>query len=127
HDKLVGELRKRTLKDVEQTKVLELIKKLGDDDFDIRQKAYDDLLAMGPAVLHFLKKSKDDADVEVRDRSKRLIVQIEKEQGAPLTPATGCLIALREPNGAVEPLLAFRPSAADSNQDEVHAALKFLA
>jgi HEAT repeat protein len=126
-EKLVGEVRKRTLKDVEQSKVLELIKKMGDDDFDIRQKAYDDLLAMGPAVLHFLKKSKDDADVEIRDRSKRLIAQIEKEKGAPLSPVTARLIALRKPKGAAEALLAFLPFAEESNQDEVQAALNFLA
>jgi HEAT repeat protein len=124
-EKLVGELRKRTLKDVERDKVLELIKKLGDDDFDVRQKAQEDLQAMGPAVLYFLKKSMDDPDVEIRDRSKKLIAQLEKDK-APLSPITPRLMAFRKPKGAAEALLAFLPFADDTNRDEVQTALNMV-
>src|SRR5262249_17395076 len=54
---LLNYLRSRTLTEVDQEKVKTLIRQLGDDSFQIREKASAGLLALGPAVEPMLRKA----------------------------------------------------------------------
>src|SRR5262249_62018516 len=84
-------------------KTLKLISTLGSDNFKQREAAADELKKMGVLVLPLLRKaSTDDKDPEVRDRSKKCLVEIEKTETGPLSPVTARLGAYRKAEGAGE-------------------------
>jgi HEAT repeat protein len=121
---LVDEVRKRTLTEADRAKVQGLIDKLGDDGFDVRQQAEADLKKMGVRALPLLRPAARSPDVEVRQRVEACVKAIEGDEATPLSPVTVRLIALRQPAGAAEALLAFLPFAEDDTlAAEVQAAL----
>lgn len=83
-----------------------LIKQLGDDSFDVREKATQKLAQMGPAILPQLTKATQSSDPEVSARVKRLI---EGMQGGGQAAGIRRLMAIRtlgeaKDAKAVEPL-----------------------
>lgn len=54
-----------------------LIGKLGDNSFQVRSDAYEELEGMGPAILPVLKKHTESDDFEVKTRIERLIAKFE--------------------------------------------------
>lgn len=124
---LVEELRTRSLTDVDREKVQSAIQKLGDDAFDMREKAVTELIGMGAVVIPFLKKVGNDADLEVRQRAQRCIQQIG-DKIVPLSPVTVRMLAYRKPAGAAEVLLNYLPFAEEENiVAEVQEALVDVA
>jgi HEAT repeat protein len=125
---LLEELRKRTLKEVDRDRTLALIEKLGDDSFEARQQAEKDLTALGAPIIPLLKQAGRHSDLEVRNRSAKCLLLIEKERPAALSPVTARLIALRKPAGAAEAILAFLPFAEDDSiVEELQGALNVVA
>jgi HEAT repeat protein len=125
---LVGEVRKRTLRDTDRGKVQALVRQLGAETFDLREKAQRELLAMGTAVIPVLRLALQDPDVEISTRARLLLERIEKTPTAPLSPVVVRLIGYRKPAGAVEALLAFLPFGEDEGTlGEVQDALAALA
>jgi HEAT repeat protein len=125
---LLDELRKRTLTDENRAKGLKLIDALGDDDFEVRQKATAELKAIGPNVVQLLRIAAANADLEIRRRAQECLAEIERERAAPLTPITARLVALRKPAGAAEALLGFLPFAeTESIAVEIQAAIDAVA
>lgn len=59
------------------TVVDDLIKQLGDDDWDKREAAYQALAAMGPAAQAKLTGAKGSKDLEVAWRAERLLAQLQ--------------------------------------------------
>lgn len=125
---LLDELKKRTLGDDAREKALGFIRQLGDDQFDVRQRATTALLEMGPAVMPILRQSTNTADAEVNGRIRKCLEAIEKDRPPALSPVTVRLAGLRRPAGAAEVLLAYLPSAEDEAvAAEVQSALLALA
>lgn len=59
-----------------------LVEQLGDDSFQVRKKAYEQLEAMGAPALEALKKGMESTDLEVSKKSKELYARIEKNAAA---------------------------------------------
>jgi len=60
----------------EQTKIVELIKQLGSESFQIRERAQAQLLATGLAAQDELRKALKSADLEIRFRARLIYVQL---------------------------------------------------
>jgi HEAT repeat protein len=126
--KLLDEVRKRILRDVDRPKVQTLVKQLGDDSFLTREKAQTALLQMGTAVIPVLRQAAQDPDVEISTRAAGLLAQIEKDKNAPISATTLRLVAFRKPAGATEALLGLLPFVEEeSAQEELQDSLTALA
>jgi HEAT repeat protein len=125
---LLEELTRRTLTDALREKALKLIGQLGNDDFDVREKATTDLQALGGAVAPLLRQHAGDPDLEVSTRVQKCLAAVSGEMAKPLSPVIPRLVALRKPPGAAEALLGFVPFAEESLVgEETLAALAAVA
>jgi HEAT repeat protein len=127
-DTLVRFFRKRTLADGDDTKVRTLIQQLGDDAFDVRERASSELMTWGEPVAPLLRRAAQSADAEVAGRARDCLGRLEsnKEELSPATAAR--LLALRRPAGTAEVLLAYLPSAEDDLTTEaIQEALNTIA
>ncbi len=115
--------RGRTVSEADRAKIDDLIKQLGDNSFKVRQKATADLIRFGPAVIKFLAEHLQDKDLEVSRRCEEALRQIEEASNVGLAGAAARLLALRKPEGTVEVLLAYLPSADEGSVEEVRNAL----
>src|SRR5712692_6985574 len=66
---LLDYFRKRTLFDADLAKVKQLVRKLGDDAFIVRNRATNDLIAMGATARLALREGLTDADAEIVRRA----------------------------------------------------------
>ncbi len=125
-DGLLTFIRQRTLSDAECRQIGELIRQLGADDFDRREKAMEELCKIGVRAAPLLRTARSDPDAEIAHRAGRCLATL----GAPdvaLPMAALRLIARRRPDGAVSVLLAFLPFAADEGvEEEVFSTLLAL-
>jgi hypothetical protein len=121
--------RKRTATDADLAKIRDLIGELGNDSFQVREKASTQLLTYGRAAVPLLRDAfKNNPDVEVQRRAEECLRRIEERGEATLATAAARLLARKKPAGAVEVLLAYAPSADDDLvADEVRSALGALA
>ena len=125
---LLAFLRQRTGTEALLARVHELIKRLGDDDFSVREKASADLVTLGPLALPALREAKSNSDPEVVRRAVECLRRIESDAGPALVQAAARLVAIRKPAEASAVLLAYLPNADNENvADEVRAALSAVA
>ncbi len=122
---LLEALRKRTLPAKERARLTGLVRQLGADDFDEREKASDALKVAGAAAVPFLKAALKGRDAEVRRRAEECLRASEPRSDATLMLAALGLGAVRRPAGATEVLLNYLPFAEDVFVEE--AALRGLA
>jgi hypothetical protein len=112
--------RKRTLGDTDRARIEALVRRLGDDDFEVREKASEDLVAVGPAARARLREATRDPDLEVRWRAKECLVHIERGADPAVLATAVRVLAQRKPAGATGVLLAFLPNVEDAEVgDEV--------
>jgi hypothetical protein len=125
---LIEFLRRRVLGESDHQRVQQLIRKLGHDDFDVREAATQELRALGPAMRPLLREALRDPDPEVAFRALRCLTSIEQSgRPAPLAAAARTLARLKPP-GAAEALLAALPSFEDAEAaDEACRALAAVA
>jgi FKBP-type peptidyl-prolyl cis-trans isomerase len=72
----------------EAAAIQEAIKNLGSNDFDVRQKATDELTSAGKKALPFLQAAqKETADAEVKTRAGKLVEKITMEDGIVALPS----------------------------------------
>lgn len=127
-DGLLTFFRKRTLSTDSKQRLEELVKKLGDASFPVREEAERDLIAFGPAALPLVKAALDDPDLEIARRARRCMDVFENGPGSTLPATAARVLARKRPEQGVEVLLAFLPFADDDSVDEqVLAALVTLA
>jgi hypothetical protein len=109
-------------------KIKELVKKLGDNSYDEREKAQARLIALGAVSVPFLKEAANDPDLEVTRRADQALKEIQNN-AVSSNPAGACrLIARKKPAGAVAILLGYLPCAEDEAvADEVRNALAAVA
>ncbi len=110
---LLDFFRERTMTAAQQARLDELVKKLGDDEFDVREKASVELVKAGRLAVPLLKVAMKESDAEVSRRAADCLREIEQGGDAALTAAAARLIAARKPDGAAAVLLAYLPGAPD--------------
>jgi HEAT repeat protein len=125
---LLGVAREHTLRPQMRQNIQQLIRKLGDDEFSVREAAFDELLRLGRITLPQMREAVSSKDLEIVRRARELIERIEQEPTRVLPGAAVRLLALRKPEGAAEALLGYLPFAEeDDRSDEVKKALAVLA
>jgi hypothetical protein len=109
---LLQYFRKRGVRDVDPDHIKQLIEDLGDDAFDVRQKASAELAELGPTALTELRRAaRYSNDIEVVRRAERCLQLIESGSGAAVPAAAARLLAVRKPEGTARVLLAYLPAA----------------
>jgi HEAT repeat protein len=126
---LVDEFRARTLDPTEKPKVAELIRKLGDGNYRVRERATNDLVSMGTKVLADLRVAARDPDGERARRAEDCVTRINASDTKRVPVGTARLAALRRPDAAAEAMLGYLPYADDDDGmvAEVKQALTTLA
>ncbi len=125
---LLDYLKQRTLSDVDQGKILEIIARFGADDFDDRLKATEEVELFGPAAIGPLKKAEQDRDPEVAYRARLALKKVEKVPHSAVASAAVRAVVKLKPEGAASILIGFLPLA-DSEvvADAIREALIALA
>src|SRR5262249_44526700 len=125
---LLDYFRKRTLFDADMAKVKELVRKLGDEVFIVRNRATNDLVAMGATARLALREGLTNADAEIARRAASCLEAIDKGLKPEATMAAARMLARRKPAAAAKVLFEFLPFAEDESvADEVRGALTALA
>jgi hypothetical protein len=91
-----------------------LIRQLGSDERDEREKASRRLRACGPQAIPSLKAALENPDAEVQDRARQCLDYFDSESATRVPAASVRLLGRRAPPGAVPVLLDFLPSAGDA-------------
>jgi HEAT repeat protein len=120
---LVEFFRQRTPTADTEKRIEELMKRLGDKRFKVREQAAADLIALGPPALPSLRQTAKTAELETQRRAKHCIEMIEKRNAPEAVAAAARLLKLRRPAGALAALLAYLPSAADDAAGDVLEAV----
>jgi HEAT repeat protein len=113
---LLDEFRNRTLTEEERSRALDWIAKLKDASPDVRAKAAENLIGMGPRASSLLRqamdqRSSDAGDDRLMGLLRQCVAAIEGNMNKPLPEVALRLLALRRPPGAIETLLAYTPFA----------------
>jgi HEAT repeat protein len=126
---LLKEFTKRTLPDADRDTVLALIKKLGDEKFEVRDQAENDLVKLSTTAAPLLRQNLGtSSDPEVLKRLKTCLSRIGTEAAAPCSAVTARLVALHKPEGAAEAILGYLPFAEDEAiGGEVRATLTVVS
>jgi hypothetical protein len=120
--------RKRTRKDSDADRIQKLIQQLGDESYEVREKASQELMEAGAASRAHLLKATDDKNPEIARRAGECLEHLEEGPGSTLPIAAARLLKLRKPPDAVEVLLAYVPWADDEGvAEEVRTTLAGLA
>ena len=62
-----------------RARITALIRQLGDDNFDARENATKELIAIGHSAAAQLEKAKEDSDSEVRFRVRKILAAVQEE------------------------------------------------
>jgi len=121
---LLDHLDKQCLSEDERSEIASIIKKLGDNSFDVRQKAKQELLAKGQAAVPELRRATESSDPEIAGSARECLRELEKSPDAPAVSAVLRMIADTKPAGAASVLLKYLPSApSEELAAQVEAAL----
>jgi len=122
-------IKKRTVSEEMRTKVAGLIKLLGAEDFDDREKASSDLVEIGAVARPQLIAALRDPDLETKKRARKALEKIGPASAdATILPAAARVLAERKPADVAELLLNFLPSIEEpETADEVVQALTPVA
>jgi hypothetical protein len=118
---LLAFFRKHTPRPEDITRSRTLIGQLAAEDFFVRQKAYEELLAIGSPARSFLQQASRNPDVEVRWRVEKCLELIDTRAGPDVVAAAGRVLAQRLRTDGGQPwaeeasavLLAFAPHTED--------------
>jgi hypothetical protein len=122
-------LRGQVRSDADRDKVKGLVKDLGDDSFEVRENAQQELTRLGAVALPELRQAVKSADAEIATRARRCLDSIVKVSGPDgLLWSALRLVAARKPAGAAEVLLALAPGLPDeADARELRNALAAVA
>jgi HEAT repeat protein len=120
---LLAFFRKLTPQPEDVARVRTLIGQLDEEDFLVRQKAYEELLAIGPPARSQLTEAARHKDVEVGWRARRCLEKIHTRAGPQVVSAAGRVLAARLAEAGEAPwtrevtgtVLAFLPHAEDKD------------
>jgi hypothetical protein len=115
-----------TLTEEHRARLAADVRRLGDDDFDVREKAVSDLVRAGHRALPFLRPVLGDTDIERARRAAECVRQIERLPDPSRVVQAVRVLADRRPEGAVAALLAYLPADDEASEDAVMRALLVL-
>jgi hypothetical protein len=118
----------RSVTDADRAHIQELIRRMGDEEFDAREQASDEVAKYGIAAVGLLRQAERENDAEVSHRCERVLARIEKVSTSALSAAAARMLAKHKPEGAAEVLLTYLPLADDDSIAEaVREALGAVA
>lgn len=125
---LIEYLKVRTLTEGDQNRIGEVIKKFGDDDFEVRVKATEEVERFGPAAIGPLKTAERNSDPEVAYRARQALKRMEKVPHSAVAAAAVRAVVKLKPKEGAAVLIGFLPMAdTDEVADEIRTALVALA
>jgi HEAT repeat protein len=116
--------RERSLTDADRARLPEAVRRLGDEDFDTREKAAAELLRAGRKALPFLRPALGDTDPERARRAARCVEEIEGGEDQLRVVAAARLLTDRRPEGAAAALLGYLPADDEVTEEAVFQALR---
>jgi HEAT repeat protein len=121
--------RDRAVVGADREKIAALIKQLGDETFDVREKASAQLVVFGAKAAPQLREAaKNPPEAEVKQRAEWCLQQITKGGSAIVPAAAARLLARHKPEGAAGVLLAYLPNVdGEAAAEEVSNALAAVA
>jgi hypothetical protein len=127
-DALMDFFKKRTLREADREKIQSLVKQLGDDSFEVRERATQMLITIGPAAEAQLKQAAESSDPEVKQRASVCLASLTKIASSGVIHAAVRVLEAHKPKGAAEVLFNYLPFVADeSTADAVRTALAKVA
>jgi hypothetical protein len=122
-------LRRRTLSDLDRSKIQGLIRDLGDNAFEVRERSSAQLVAIGAKAVPLLRQATRHPDFEIKRRAEECLRQIgDKDFPSNVIATVVRLVGKRRPAGAAEVLLAYLPMGEDDGvSEEVHTSLAAVA
>jgi len=128
-DTLVAYLKQRTLSDSDLLKIQNVIKSMGDEQFEERVKASITAEKFGPAAIGPLRTAaQGDTDPEVAFRAGETLKRIEKVSHAAIASAVARALAKTKSPDAIAAMLGFLPMADNTVvEDDLHTAIAILA
>jgi hypothetical protein len=120
---LLAFLRRQAPDPAKVDRVRELIRKLADDSFEVREQAQKDLLALEKVAVPQLQQAAKDKDAEVARRAGECLEQIEKRTSNTTLLAAVRLVGWTRPDGGAEALLALLPGVEEAVAEAARAAL----
>lgn len=125
---LLEYLRKRTTRQADAAKLKTLVRQLGDDSFDVREEATQDLVRLGSVARQPLEEALKDPDVERARRAALCLSRISGAGSAAADAAAVRILAIRKPEGTAEVLMAFAASSLNPVVvEETYVALTSIA
>ncbi len=122
---LLAYFKARTLSQADLDRLAATVRKLGDNDFETREKASHDLVAAGRPAKHFLKTGLADSDPEIARRARQCLDEIEATPTASIMRSAAYVLGDRRPPGAAATLLAYLPCNDEETVEEaLYAALR---
>src|SRR5687767_14054655 len=106
---LLEYLKVRTLTDVDQNRIGDVIKKFGADDFEERVKATEEVEKFGSAAIGPLKAAERDSDPEVAYRARQALKRMEKVPHSQVAAAAVRTLVKLKPKEAAAVLIGFLP------------------
>ncbi len=116
---LLDYLKSRTLNDVDQNTIGELIQRFGADSFEERVQAMEDIQKFGPAAIGPLKSAERDLDPEVAYRAWLTLRKMEKVPHTQVAVAVTRTLVKLQSKDAAAALMAFLPMADSEEVVEV--------
>ena len=125
---LASYFKKRTTTVANAERIKELVRRLGDDDFKMREEASRQLMMLGPRARPFLQAALKDSDPEIVRRAGDCLERISRGMSVTALSAAVRVLARRRPLNAASVLLNYLPSAEDERVAEtIHRVLPDLA
>jgi hypothetical protein len=122
---LLAYFKARTLSQEDLDRLAANVRKLGDNDFETREKAGRDLVAAARSAVPFLKAALGDADAEIARRARLCLEEIDANKTSAVMSAAARVLSERRPPGAAAALLAYLPcNDEDMVEDALFAALR---
>jgi hypothetical protein len=110
---LVEFFKKRTLREGDRTRIQTLIRKLGDDDFDVREASMQELVALGALAKPLLREAIKESDVEIVRRAETCLALADKTSTTEVMSAAVRQLSRRPAPGGDAALLDFLPFVED--------------
>jgi hypothetical protein len=125
---LIDFVRKRTLDKASRDKIAKLILALGDSSFEVREKAQNDLVAMGSLARRQLEEARTNADLEIVAGAKECLQRIAAGEEDRIVAAASRLLGRLATADAVTALLNYLSNGpAEKTVPQLEAVLRYLA
>jgi HEAT repeat protein len=126
--KLAAYIKERTVTVADEARIKALVRRLGDDEFKVREEASRQLVMLGSRARPFLQAAVKDHDPEIARRAQDCLERIAKGTTASAMSAAVRLLARRKPPNAAAVLLDYLPSTEEEGVAEtIHQVLPLLA